>query len=41
MENIKEKIIAPTNRGAPVTVLERQTNLIVMGGPGFTPAGWH
>jgi hypothetical protein len=41
MENIKEKIIAPTNRDVPLTVLERPANLIVMGGPGSTPAGWH
>jgi hypothetical protein len=41
MENIKEKNIAPTNREAPVTVLERPTTLIVIGGPGSTPAGWH
>lgn len=41
MENIKEKITAPTDREAPVTVLVRPTNLFVIGGPGSTPAGWH
>jgi hypothetical protein len=39
MENIKEKIIAPSIVAPHETMPELLTNPIVIGGPGFTPAG--